>query len=146
MEFWACRTASSSASTITGAMTTTGVSVVKTEGGQEAPRQPPDSPIPGGDVRRKVQPQPEEGEGVGSGGEGGKVEGGVRKRGVLEGGFLGRKRAPPVPHLSSVPSGSEGGGSDSSANASPSPTKLSSSTSPRHRKLAPEPSNQDSSL
>uniref|UniRef100_A0A3B5AXR4 BTB/POZ domain-containing protein KCTD3 n=1 Tax=Stegastes partitus TaxID=144197 RepID=A0A3B5AXR4_9TELE len=114
--------------------------------GQEPPRQPPDSPVPGGDVRRKVHPQLEEGEGVGSGGEGAKVDGGVRKRGVLEGGFLGRKRAPPVPHLSSLPSGSEGGGSDSSANASPSPTKLAASTSPRHRKLAPEPSSQDSSL
>lgn len=73
-----------------------------------------------------------------------KVDGGVRKRGVLEGSFLGRKRAPPVPHLASVPSGSEGGGSDSSSNASPSPTKL--STSPRHRKLVSEPSSQDSSL
>ncbi|XP_078107679.1 BTB/POZ domain-containing protein KCTD3 isoform X1 [Sander vitreus] len=146
MEFWACRTASSSSNTIIGAITTAGVSGVKTEGGQESLRHPPDSPIPRGDVRRKVHPNPEEGEGIGSGGEGVKVEGGVRKRGVLEGGFLGRKKAPPVPHLSSVPSGSEGGGSDSSANGSPSPTKLSSSTSPRHRKLAPELSNQDSSL
>uniref|UniRef100_A0A3Q0R6Q1 BTB/POZ domain-containing protein KCTD3 n=1 Tax=Amphilophus citrinellus TaxID=61819 RepID=A0A3Q0R6Q1_AMPCI len=111
---------------------------------QESARQPPDSPIPGGDVRRKVHPQPEEGEGAGLGGDAGKADGGVKKRGVLEGGFLGRKRAPPVPHLTSVPSGSEGGGSDSSSNASPSPTKL--STSPRHRKLAPEPSSQDSSL
>ncbi|XP_032376373.1 BTB/POZ domain-containing protein KCTD3 isoform X1 [Etheostoma spectabile] len=145
MEFWACRTASSSCNTIIGAITTAGVSGVKTEGGQESLRQPPDSPIPRGDVRRKVHTNPEEGEGMGSGGEGVKVEAGVRKRGVLEGGFLGRKRAP-VPHLSSVPSGSEGGGSDSSTNGSPSPTKLSSSTSPRHRKLAPELSNQDSSL
>uniref|UniRef100_A0A8C2WK79 Potassium channel tetramerization domain containing 3 n=1 Tax=Cyclopterus lumpus TaxID=8103 RepID=A0A8C2WK79_CYCLU len=144
MEFWACRTASSSSNTIMGAMTTAGVSGLKTESGQESPRQAPDSPIPGGDVRRKVHLQPEDGEG--SGGEGVKVEGGVKKRGVLEGGFLGRKRAPPVPHLSSLPSGSEGGGSDSSATASPSPTKLSSSTSPRHRKLAPDTSNQDSSL
>ncbi|XP_070766430.1 BTB/POZ domain-containing protein KCTD3 [Enoplosus armatus] len=146
MEFWACRTASSSSPIHIGAMTTAGVSGVKAEGGQESPRQPPDSPIPGGDVRRKVHPQPEEGEGVGSGGDGVKAEGGVKKRGVLEGGFLGRKRAPPVPHLSSLPPGSEGSGSDSSANASPSPTKLASSTSPRHRKLAPELSNQDSSL
>lgn len=138
MEFWACRTASSSSPIHMGGM--------KAEGGQESPRQPPDSPIPGGDVRRKVHPQPEEGEGVGLWGEGVKAEGGVRKRGVLEGGFLGRKRAPPVPHLSSLPPGSEGSGSDSSANASPSPTKLSSSTSPRHRKLTPELSNQDSSL
>ncbi|XP_034737576.1 BTB/POZ domain-containing protein KCTD3 isoform X2 [Etheostoma cragini] len=145
MEFWACRTASSSCNTIMGAITTAGVSSVKTEGGQESPRQTPDSPIPRGDVRRKVHTNPEEGEGVGSGGEGVKVEAGVRKRGVLEGGFLGRKKAP-VPHLSSVPSVSEGGGSDSSTNGSPSPTKLSFSTSPRHRKLAPELSNQDSSL
>ncbi|KAM6950798.1 BTB/POZ domain-containing protein KCTD3 [Lycodopsis pacificus] len=144
MEFWACRTASSSSHTIIGATTTAGASGSRTESSQESPRQAPDSPTPGGDVRRKVPPQPEEGEG--SGGEGAKVEGGVKKRGVLEGGFLGRKRAPPVPHLSSLPSGSEGGGSDSSSTASPSPTKLSSSTSPRHRKLAPETSNQDSSL
>lgn len=146
MEFWACRTASSSSASNIGALTTAVVCGVKADAGPESPRQPPDSPIPGGDVRRKVHPQPEEGDSVGSPGEGGKVEGGVRKRGVLEGGFLGRKRAPPVPHLSSVPSGSEGGGSDSSSNASPSPTKLTSSTSPRHRKLAPELSNQDSSL
>ncbi|CAJ1048930.1 BTB/POZ domain-containing protein KCTD3 isoform X1 [Xyrichtys novacula] len=141
MELWACRTASSSSSTSIG-----GLCGMKAEGGPESPKHPPDSPIPGGDVRRKVLQQPEEGETVGSGGDGGKADGGVRKRGVLEGGFLGRKRAPPVPHLSSLPSGSDGGGSDSSSNASPSPTKLSSSTSPRHRKLATELSNQDSSL
>lgn len=117
---------------------------MKAEGGPESPKHPPDSPIPGGDVRRKVPPQLEDGDG--SGGDGAKVEVGVRKRGVLEGGFLGRKRAPPVPHLSSLPSGSDGCGSDSSSNASPSPTKLSSSTSPRHRRLASELSNQDSSL
>lgn len=145
MEFWACRTASFSFATNIGATSTAGCSGVKAEGGTESPRQPPDSPTPGGDVRRKHQ-QPEEGDSVGSVGDGVKAEGGARKRGVLEGGFLGRKRAPPVPHLSSVPSGSEGGGSDSSSNASPSPTKLTSSTSPRHRKLAPELSNQDSSL
>lgn len=142
MELWACRTTSASSSTSVGALTAAGVSGAKAEGGQE---NPPDSPIPGGDVRRKVNP-PEEGEGLGSGGDAAKAEGGLKKRGVLEGGFLGRKRAPPVPHLSSVPSGSEGGGSDSSSNASPSPTKLAASTSPRHRKLAPEPSNQDGSL
>lgn len=142
MELWASRTTSTSCSTT--AATAGGVSVTKAESSQESGRQPPDSPIPGGDVRRKVHPQPEEGEGAGLGGDVGKADGGVKKRGVLEGGFLGRKRAPPVPHLTSVPSGSEGGGSDSSSNASPSPTKL--STSPRHRKLAPEPSTQDSSL
>lgn len=145
LEFWACRTTGASSNTNVGALTAAAVSGAKAEGGQETPRQPPDSPIPGGDVRRKVLP-PEEGEGVGSGGDGVKAEGGVRKRGVLEGGFLGRKKAPPVPHLSSLPSGSDGGGSDSSSNASPSPTKLASSTSPRHRKLVPELSNQDSSL
>ncbi|KAK2920360.1 BTB/POZ domain-containing protein KCTD3 isoform X1 [Channa argus] len=144
MEFWTNRTTGASSNGNVGALTPAGVSLAKAEGGQETLWQPPDSPVPGGDVRRKVHP-PEE-EGVGSGGDGVKMEGGVRKRGVLEGGFLGRKRAPPVPHLSSLPSGSDGGGSDSSSNASPSPTKLGSSTSPRHRKLAPEPSNQDSSL
>uniref|UniRef100_A0A672FTW8 BTB/POZ domain-containing protein KCTD3 n=1 Tax=Salarias fasciatus TaxID=181472 RepID=A0A672FTW8_SALFA len=117
----------------------------KAEGSQDSPRQLPDSPVPGGDVRRKLQPQLEDGEGAGSGGDGAKADGGARKRGVLEGGFLSRKRAPPVPHLSSLPSGSDGG-SDSSSNASPSPTKLASSTSPRHRKLTSEPSSQDSSL
>lgn len=146
MEFWACRASGSSSTTNIGAMAAAGVCGVKAEGGPESPRQPPDSPVPGGDVRRKVHPQPEEGDGVGSGGDGVKAESGLKKRGVLEGGFLGRKRAPPVPHLSSLPSGSEGGGSDSSSNASPSPTKLASSTSPRHRKLTQELSNQDSSL
>uniref|UniRef100_A0A8C7XJI3 BTB/POZ domain-containing protein KCTD3 n=1 Tax=Oryzias sinensis TaxID=183150 RepID=A0A8C7XJI3_9TELE len=75
----------------------------------------------------------------------GSTVGGFSKKGVLEGGFLGRKRAPPVPHFS-LPSGSEGGGSDSSTNASPSPTKLAASTSPRQKKLAAEASSQDSSL
>lgn len=144
MEFWACRSAAA------GFATNAGGGGAKAEAGHESLRQAPDSPNPGGDVRRK-QPQPEEGEGAASAGDGVKAataaaEGGARKRGVLEGGFLGRKRAPPVPHLSSLPSGSDGGGSDSSSNASPSPTKVSSSTSPRHRKLAAEPSNQDSSL
>ncbi|TNN43740.1 BTB/POZ domain-containing protein KCTD3 [Liparis tanakae] len=144
MEFWACRTASSSSNTIMGAMATAGGAGSRTDGGRESPRPAPDSPVPGGDVRRRAHPQPEDGEG--SGGEGVKLDGGVKRRGVLEGGFLGRKRAPPVPHLSSVPSGSEGGGSDSSAAASPSPTKLTSATSPRHRKLASDSANQDSSL
>ncbi|XP_047436499.1 BTB/POZ domain-containing protein KCTD3 [Mugil cephalus] len=146
MELWSHRTTSGSSSTSVAAMTAAGVSGAKAEGSQESPRQPPDSPIPGGDVRRKVHPQLEDGEAAGPGGEGAKVDGGARKRGVLDGGFLSRKRAPPVPHLSSVPSGSEGGGSDSSSNASPSPTKLGAATSPRHRKLAPETSSLDSSL
>uniref|UniRef100_A0A674EJB6 BTB/POZ domain-containing protein KCTD3 n=1 Tax=Salmo trutta TaxID=8032 RepID=A0A674EJB6_SALTR len=70
----------------------------------------------------------------------------VRRKAGFEGGvFLGRKRAPPVPQLSSLSSGvSEGGCSDSSFTASPSPTKL-ASTSPRRRKCS-EPANQDSSL
>ncbi|KAK2843146.1 hypothetical protein Q7C36_011361 [Tachysurus vachellii] len=59
-----------------------------------------------------------------------KAEG--RRRGVLDGNFLSRKKAPPVPHLSSVSVGGEAGGSDSSSTASPSPTKA--STSPRHRR------------
>ncbi|XP_017274215.1 BTB/POZ domain-containing protein KCTD3 [Kryptolebias marmoratus] len=139
MELWASRSASSN-------VTAGSVSATKAEASQDLSLQPPGSPIPGGDVRRKVHPQPEEGDGAASGGDGAKAEGGVRKRGVLEGGFLGRKRAPPVPHLSSLPSGSEGGGSDSSANASPSPTRLAASTSPRNRKLVPEPSSQGSSL
>ncbi|XP_061601220.1 BTB/POZ domain-containing protein KCTD3 [Cololabis saira] len=135
MELWASRTASSSSVTVGSSSGT------KVESAQETPRQPPDSPIPGGDVRRKVQPPPEEGEG-----DSAKADGGARKRGVLDGGFLGKKKAPPVPLLSSVPSGSDGGGSDSSANASPSPTKVAASTSPRHRKPTPESSSQDSSL
>lgn len=132
MDFWAYRSSSVSSSK----------TVVVS--GQESPRQPPDSPVVGGDVRRKVLSQPSEEEGAGSGGDVAKAESGSKKKGVLDGGFLGRKKAPPVPQLSSVPSGPEGGGSDSSA--SPSPTKLTSSTSPRHRKLAPEPPNQDSTL
>nr|XP_040024136.1 LOW QUALITY PROTEIN: BTB/POZ domain-containing protein KCTD3 [Gasterosteus aculeatus aculeatus] len=141
MEFWACRTASSSSNTITGAMATASFPGLKTESGPESPRQAPNSPIPGGDVSRRC-PSAEEGRSA----EKESSEGVSKKRGVLESGFLRRKRAPPVPHLTSLPSGSDGGGSDSSSTASPSPTKLSLSTSPRHRKLAPETSNQDSSL
>ncbi|TSO67462.1 BTB/POZ domain-containing protein KCTD3 [Bagarius yarrelli] len=59
-----------------------------------------------------------------------RVEG--RRRGTLDGNFLSRKKAPPVPQLSSVSVGSDAGGSDSSSTASPSPTKA--STSPRHRR------------
>lgn len=126
VEVWACRSSSSNKS------------------GQDAPRQPPDSPVVG-DVRRKVPPPPPEEEGAGPG-DVVKAESSTKKRGVLDGGFLGRKKAPPVPQLSSVPSAPDMGGSDSSAAASPSPTKLSSSTSPRHRKLTMETPNQDSSL
>lgn len=132
MDFWTCRT--TAASPIGG---------VRSDGGPDSPRQPPDSPNQGADVRRKQLPNWED---ASEGGEGQRAEPGARRKGVLDGGFLGRKRAPPVPHLSSVPSGSEGGGSDSSSTASPSPTKVTSSTSPRHRKLAAELSNQDSSL
>lgn len=131
MEYRTCRAAGSSSATNIAALT----SAV-----EEFQRQPPDSPTPGGDVRRKVFLQQEEGDGVG---DGLRADGGGRKKGVLDGSFLGRKRAPPAPHLSS---GSEGGSSDSSSNASPSPTKLTSSTSPRQRKLAPELPSQDSSL
>ncbi|XP_062303699.1 BTB/POZ domain-containing protein KCTD3 isoform X3 [Osmerus eperlanus] len=139
MELWASRTAYAVAATVTPAAvaaTVTPATVVTPEGVPESPRQPPDSP---GDVRQRVQ---SEEEGAGSGGESG-----AKRKGVLEGGvFSGRKRAPPVPHLSSLSSvGSEGGGSDSSTNASPSPTRL-ASTSPRHRRFATEPANQDSSL
>ncbi|XP_061881682.1 BTB/POZ domain-containing protein KCTD3 [Entelurus aequoreus] len=135
MEFWSCRSANANIGASTTSVRTKGDG-----GSQESPRQPPDSPISGaGDARRKVQLQSEEGDV----GDGIKAEGSAKKRGVLDVGFLGRKRAPPVPLLSS---GSEGGGSDSSTNASPSPTKLASSTSPRHRKLDIESSSQDSSL
>ncbi|KAK7913341.1 hypothetical protein WMY93_013552 [Mugilogobius chulae] len=60
---------------------------------QETPRQPPDSPVVGGDVRRKVFPQSTEEEVAGSGGDVTKTESGTKKRGVLDGGFLGRKKA-----------------------------------------------------
>uniref|UniRef100_A0A673MGA5 BTB/POZ domain-containing protein KCTD3 n=1 Tax=Sinocyclocheilus rhinocerous TaxID=307959 RepID=A0A673MGA5_9TELE len=57
---------------------------------------------------------------------------GGRRRGAFEANFLSRKKAPPVPQLSHPPAGADGGSSDSSSTASPSPTKV--STSPRHRK------------
>ncbi|XP_051579346.1 BTB/POZ domain-containing protein KCTD3-like isoform X1 [Myxocyprinus asiaticus] len=57
---------------------------------------------------------------------------GGKRRGAFETNFLGRKKAPPVPQLSSPLAGADGGSSDSSSTASPSPTKV--STSPRHRK------------
>ncbi|XP_048829999.1 BTB/POZ domain-containing protein KCTD3 isoform X1 [Brienomyrus brachyistius] len=90
-----------------------------TEVQPESPRQAPDSP---GDARKKV-PHEEDGQDA-------RFDG--RKKGAFEGTFLGRKRAPPMPQLASLPSSTEGGGSDSSSTASPSPTKV--STSPRHRK------------
>ncbi|MGH0160153.1 UNVERIFIED_CONTAM: hypothetical protein FKN15_047160 [Acipenser sinensis] len=55
----------------------------------------------------------------------------IKKRSTFDGGFLGRKKASPVPPLASPPSGAEGG-SESSGTASPSPTKM--ATSPRHKK------------
>ncbi|KAM6979900.1 BTB/POZ domain-containing protein KCTD3 [Aplochiton taeniatus] len=126
MELWASRTAAAAAA------------AAAAESGPASPRLPlADSPV---NVRRRAQSAEEEG-------AEGKVE--SRKKVVLEGALLlGRKRAPPVPHLSSLPSvSSEGAASDSSSSttASPSPTKL-ATTSPRHRKSAPEPANQDSSL
>ncbi|KAJ7988956.1 hypothetical protein DPEC_G00314560 [Dallia pectoralis] len=132
MDLWASRTAhSANGYSVGNAATVTGA-----EGGSESPGQPPNSP--GGHVRRRVQSE-EDGAGLCSGAEG-------RKRGGFEGGlYLGRKRAPPVPQLSTLPSGGyDGGGSDSSSTASPSPTKL-ATTSPRHRKGS-EPANQDSTL
>ncbi|CAL8245034.1 unnamed protein product [Lota lota] len=146
LEFWGSRAASSGCTL--NATAIAALPGTTAEGVPESPRQPPDSPVTGGDVRRKVPPPPpEDGEGLG---EGGRAEGGGRKKGMLEGGlFLSRKRAPAIPHLSSVSSstaGSDGGGSDSSATASPSPTRLASATSPRHKKLSSEASNQDSSL
>uniref|UniRef100_A0A8B9K0I2 BTB/POZ domain-containing protein KCTD3 n=2 Tax=Astyanax mexicanus TaxID=7994 RepID=A0A8B9K0I2_ASTMX len=85
-----------------------------------ASRQAPDSP---GDPRRRAHSSDE-------GTSDCRAEG--RRRGAFEGNFLSRKKAPPVPQLSSVPVGADAGGSDSSSTASPSPTKT--STSPRHRK------------
>ncbi|KAG7261418.1 hypothetical protein CRUP_006282 [Coryphaenoides rupestris] len=149
LEFWGGRSAASSSCAINDtAAAVAAPPATPAEGAPESPWQPPDSPVTGGDVRRKVlPPPPEDGEGSG---EGGKAEGGGRKKGMLEGGlFLSRKRAPAIPHLSSVSSstaGSDGGGSDSSATASPSPTRLASATSPRHKKLSSESSAQDSSL
>ncbi|KAK0150801.1 BTB/POZ domain-containing protein KCTD3 [Merluccius polli] len=151
LEFWGSRAASSGCAINTSAAAAAAAALPGTsaEGVPESPRQPPDSPVTGGDVRRKVPPPPpEDGEGPG---EGGKAEGAGRKKGMLEERlFLSRKRAPAIPHLSSVSSssaaGSDGGGSDSSATASPSPTRLGSATSPRHKKLSSEASNQDSSL
>ena len=147
LEFWGSRAASSGCA-INSAAAAAALPGTSAEGVPESPRQPPDSPVTGGDVRRKVAPPPpEDGEGPG---EGGKAEGAGRKKGMLEERlFLSRKRAPAIPHLSSVSSstaGSDGGGSDSSATASPSPTRLGSATSPRHKKLSSEASNQDSSL
>ncbi|CAL1603880.1 unnamed protein product [Knipowitschia caucasica] len=109
--------------------------------GSQKNLQAPDSPVVGGDVRRKVFPTEEEADGA-------KAESSAKKRGVLDGGFLGRKKALSVPQLSPMPPAPETGESDSSATASPSPTRLSStsSTSPRHRRPAQETPNLDSSL
>lgn len=85
----------------------------------EGTRDTPDVPS---DPRRRAHSSDE-----------GVPEGTARRKGVLEGNFLGRKRAPPVPQLSPASVGSEAGGSDSSSTASPSPTKA--STSPRHRRI-----------
>ncbi|XP_034153365.1 BTB/POZ domain-containing protein KCTD3 [Esox lucius] len=139
MELWASRTANGANGYLVGntAVVTSGATVP--EGGSESPRQPPNSP--GGDVRRRVQSE-EEGAGLGLGAE---ARSDGRKKGGFEGVLLGRKRAPPVPQLSTLPSGGyDAGGSDSSSTASPSPTKL-ANTSPRHRKCS-EPANQDSIL
>uniref|UniRef100_A0A8C7SZB7 BTB/POZ domain-containing protein KCTD3 n=1 Tax=Oncorhynchus mykiss TaxID=8022 RepID=A0A8C7SZB7_ONCMY len=140
MELWASRSANAAnADVVANASVVTGGATAE-EGVFISPRQPPDSP--GGDAWRRVQLE-EEGTGLGSVAE---ARSEVRRKGGFEGVvFLGRKRAPPVPQLTSLPSvGSEGGGSDSSSTASPSPTQL-ASISPRHRKCS-EPANQDSSL
>uniref|UniRef100_A0A8K9X2B3 BTB/POZ domain-containing protein KCTD3 n=1 Tax=Oncorhynchus mykiss TaxID=8022 RepID=A0A8K9X2B3_ONCMY len=140
MELWASRTTNAAYANVFA-----NVAVVTdadaAEGITESPRQPPESP--GGDIRRRLQSEEEEWAGLGSGAE---ARSEVRRKAGFEGGlFLGRKRAPPVPQLSSLSSGvSSGGCSDSSSTASPSPTKL-ASTSPRRRKCS-EPANQDSSL
>uniref|UniRef100_A0A8C7Q7H0 BTB/POZ domain-containing protein KCTD3 n=1 Tax=Oncorhynchus mykiss TaxID=8022 RepID=A0A8C7Q7H0_ONCMY len=111
----------------------------------ESPGQAPgQGKRPGTEARtRSLCEAGEEWAGLGSGAE---ARSEVRRKAGFEGGlFLGRKRAPPVPQLSSLSSGvSSGGCSDSSSTASPSPTKL-ASTSPRRRKCS-EPANQDSSL
>uniref|UniRef100_A0A673ZCG3 BTB/POZ domain-containing protein KCTD3 n=1 Tax=Salmo trutta TaxID=8032 RepID=A0A673ZCG3_SALTR len=140
MELWASRSAiAANADAVANASVVTGGATAE-EGVLVSPRQPPDSP--GGDAWRRVQLE-EEGAGLGSVAE---ARSEVRRKGGFEGAvFLGRKRAPPVPQLTSLPAvGSEGGGSDSSSTASPSPTQL-ASISPRHRKCS-EPANQDSSL
>ncbi|KAM9432753.1 BTB/POZ domain-containing protein KCTD3-like [Salvelinus alpinus] len=138
MELWASRTTNAAYANV---VANVAVVIDAAEGITESPRQPPESPC--GDVRRRVQSEEEEWAGLGSGA---KARSEVRRKAGFEGGlFLGRKRAPPVPQLSSLSSGvSSGGCSDSSSTASPSPTKL-ASTSPRHRKCS-EPANQDSSL
>lgn len=140
MELWASRTTNAAyANVVANVAVVTDADAA--EGITESPRQLPESP--GGDVRRRVQSEDEEWAGLGSGAD---ARSEVRRKAGFEGGvFLGRKRAPPVPQLSSLSSGvSEGGCSDSSSTASPSPTKL-ASTSPRRRKCS-EPANQDSSL
>ncbi|XP_038865263.1 BTB/POZ domain-containing protein KCTD3-like [Salvelinus namaycush] len=138
MELWASRTTNAAYANV---VANVAVVIDAAEGITESPRQPPESP--GGDVRRRVQSEEEEWAGLGSGA---KARSEVRRKAGFEGGlFLGRKRAPPVPQLSSLSSGvSSGGCSESSSTASPSPTKL-ASTSPRRRKCS-EPANQDSSL
>ncbi|CAB1330704.1 unnamed protein product [Coregonus sp. 'balchen'] len=139
MELWASRTANAAnANVVANAAMVTDAAAA--EGVTESSRQLPDSP--GGDVRRRVQSEEEEeGAGLGSGVE---ARSEVRRKGGFDGGVLGRKRAPPVPQLSSLSSGGSEGGCSDSSTASPSPTKL-ASTSPRHRKSS-EPANQDSSL
>ncbi|XP_052341960.1 BTB/POZ domain-containing protein KCTD3-like isoform X1 [Oncorhynchus keta] len=133
MELWASQTTNAAYANV--------FANVAAEGITESPRQPLESP--GGDIRRRLQSEEEEWAGVGSGAE---ARSEVRRKAGFEGGlFLGRKRAPPVPQLSSLSSGvSLGGCSDSSSTTSPSPTKL-ASTSPRRRKCS-EPANQDSNL
>ncbi|CAB1334999.1 unnamed protein product [Coregonus sp. 'balchen'] len=117
MELWASRSANAAnADVVANAAVVTGGATAE-EGVLESPWQQPDSP--GGDVRGRAQLE-EEGVGLGSVAE---ARSEVRRKGGFEGAvFLGRKRAPPVPQLTTLPSvGSEGGGSDSSSTASPIP-------------------------
>ncbi|XP_061102870.1 BTB/POZ domain-containing protein KCTD3 isoform X2 [Conger conger] len=100
--------------------------------GRENLPPPPDSP---GDTRRKAPPLEEE--------TGAESRQEARKKGAFDGGFLARKRGPPIPQLASLPSSVDTAGSDSSGTASPSPTKV--STSPRHRRVT-DPPGQEYSL
>ncbi|KAK6488915.1 BTB/POZ domain-containing protein KCTD3 [Huso huso] len=86
------------------------------DGVPESTKPPPESP---GESKKKGQDEEMD------------LKQEIKKRSTFDGGFLGRKKASPVPPLASPPSGAEGG-SESSGTASPSPTKM--ATSPRHKK------------
>ncbi|RXM28055.1 BTB/POZ domain-containing protein KCTD3 [Acipenser ruthenus] len=86
------------------------------DGVPESTKPPPESP---GESKKKGQDEEMD------------LKQEIKKRSTFDGGFLGRKKASPVPPLASPPSGAEAG-SESSGTASPSPTKM--ATSPRHKK------------